>query len=641
MENHPKALSSKALTAFFLALVASISVLVYFEFATTTDLTENTFITLATAEVLPFDHSLEQIQNTDAQWQQVEFPFHWREREFDTRAVWYRFEVSASDFDMLDSSEENEPWGVYIWRLNQTADIWFNGVKIGSGGNSGDKMARYWNTPLYFSIPSSLVETENEILIKHFAQHSWGSIPAPVIGPESFLRPVHTLRYFVQHDIALSLFVFVLVTGLFSFSVWLYRPSEPQYFWFAISSVGLSFYCLNQFIRYLPISADAWRWLSNVSIDLWASTIFIFMIRTLKIDKPYLVNIALGFVITGIPVYYYASFYKVFDLNIYFHIGSLLIAIASFGISLSHYLKTKENLSAFYCCVIFLVFLAGLHDTVMQAIVNNGWKEYSAITFSNHFNFVHFAAPLIFLFIGISLIRRFIDSMNAADLLNSKLEQRVENAKIEIARTHQAVEDAIALQSASQERERIYRDLHDDVGSKLLSLYYRLDNESDSTLAKSALEDLRDIVSHKTLDSCALEDAVAQWQQEVSERVSDQSVNLSWEFEHDAEKIVLSELQHTHLRRMLREVLSNAILHSTSLSVIKIEISCRNQLLSISVSNDGAPKPVSAWKPGRGISNLRVRTRDLGGVFSITDLEDSWVEISWQTPVGNVEGINQ
>lgn len=600
------------------------------------DMTKRDYLTIAHAQALPLDIEVGELENHESAWQPVEFPFHWREKNFNSRTTWYRLELSANElqsFSDVNANVQEQLWGIYLWRLNQTADIWFNGTKIGSGGSSGESMARYWNSPLYFSIPASLITQNNEILIKHFSQHSWGSMEAIVIGQEYLLKPIYNARYFIQHDVALGLLVFVLITGIFCFTVWVYRPKESQYLWFAISSVGLSFYCLNQFIRYLPINADAWRWLSNMSIDLWAVAIFIFMLRSLAIKKPRAEKLVLAYFLSGIPIYFYASFFQVFDINIYYHIGCLVIALSSFSISGAHYLRTRSSLSAFYAGVIAVVFVAGVHDTFMQAIVNNGWYEGGNPRFQNHFNSIHFAAPIIFLFLGASLIKHFINSMNAADKLNSELEQRVEDARQEIADSHNAMEQILINQSTSEERERIYRDLHDDVGSKLLSLYYRLDKKSDSILAKSALEDLRDIVSRKSLESCLLDQAAAQWRQEILERTSDAGIPLSWTFDSGGTELILSELQHTHLRRMLREVLSNAILHGISISEIKVRIEVHNNSLSISVSNDGAPKPVSSWQPGRGLSNLRVRSRDLRGDFEIKDLEGSWVQVLWSVPV--------
>lgn len=622
-------------------LFASVSLIIVFLFfylssLSNTSASEGEYLLISKTEALPLDVEQQELDSFERDWIAVELPFHWRNQFPNSLAVWYRTLVSRAQLEALEVSEVvggERRFGLYIWRINQTANVWLNGTLIGSGGRTEEPMARHWNSPLYFSIPESLLMDENEIHIKHYAQHSWGSMEAIIVGAEAALIPIYEGRYFIQHDVALGIFVFVLITGIFCFGIWFYRRQESQYLWFAIASVGLGFFSLNQFIRYLPIDADLWRWLSNISTDLWASSMFIFLLRSLNIDKPISEKLVFAYLLSGIPVYFYASYYRVFDINIFYHLGSLLIAIYAFLICVKKYLATKESLPAFYCCILVLVFVAGVHDTFMQAIVNNGWLRRADSGFQYHFNFLHFAAPLIFFLIGASLVKRFIDLMNETDSLNKELEHRVNEARDKLAENYRAIEEVLISQSASKERERIYRDLHDDVGSKLLSLYYRLDNTSDSTLAKSALEDLRDIVSHKSMESCSLSAAVQQWRSEAFSRTHDASVRLSWHFDEAGTTSVLNESQHAQLRRMLREVLSNAILHSSNVTEIRVTIDVVGDFLRVTVTNDGATDPVSSWKPGRGISNLRVRSRDLQGNFSLNDLEEGWVQASWSVPL--------
>ena len=633
----PTSNSRKHLALLLLPVVSGVlAILVFLVSLSNSVLSTADLLVVSDAEILPLDIELADLSEHESEWISIEFPYHWRNQFPSTRAVWYRLGVSAAELNSLRDpglSYTNPQFGIYVWRLNQTADFWVNGTKIGSGGNTTEPMARHWNSPLYFPVPSSLIADQNEILIKHFAQHSWGSMEPLVVGDESNLKPVYERRYFVQHDVSLGLFVFVAVAGLFCFTTWFYRRQETRYLWFAIASAGLSFYCLNQFVRYLPVGADTWRWLSNMTTDLWAGATLIFLLRSLNLDRPRAEKTVFLYLFSGLPIYYYASFNQVFDINIYYHAGSLLIGVYALYICVHCYLQTRQMLPLLSCCAIVVIFTAGIHDTAMQAIVNNGWRGTPTIGFQNHYNFLPYTAPIIFLFAGASLIGRFIKSMNAADNLNAELEQRIDHARQELTENYRAMEQVLVRQSASEERERIYRDLHDDVGSKLLSLYYRLDNESDSVLAKSALEDLRDIVSRKTLDGCLLSIAESQWHQEALSRMADAEISLDWQFDSFNDDAMLDELQHAHLRRMLREVFSNAILHSKDLTAIRVVIRLRENRLSISVANDGAPKPISDWKDGRGISNLRVRTRDLNGEMEIVDLEGSWVEVNWTIPI--------
>lgn len=570
----------------------------------------------------------------DAGWEPVQFPVHWRHQFPNTRLAWYRFDLTRAQLETAAGDETM--LGLFIWRVNQTADVWINGQQIGTGGRTVSPMVRHWNSPLYFTLPVGLIRDENEIVIRHFADHSWGSMQNVVIGPDPILRPLHEARYFVQHDVALGLFVFVSITGVFCIAVWYYGRRGSSYLWFAIASVGSSVYCANQFVRYLWIDPDAWRWITNVATDLWACAILVFILRSLSLPRKRAEQMAMGYLVLGVPIYFYASFFHVFDINIYFHIGSLVIIGYAVGLSFNHFLKTRQPLAAFYGVLIGIGLVAGVHDTIMQAIVNNGWL---GAGFRYHFNVLHFFAPLSFLALGVNLVRQFIDALLAADRLNAELEQRIGEARSELADNYRVMEEVLVQQSANEERERIYRDLHDDVGSKLLSLYYRLEDESNSTLAKSALEDLRDIVSRKTLESCSLSSAVQQWQVEAFGRATDADVALNWQFDAPDEDPALYESQHAQLRRMLREVLSNAILHNPSIQNIWVHIRASDDRLEIRVENDGVHAPASTWTPGRGISNLRLRSHELDGEFSISDVSEGRVSVAWSIPLPSPQQV--
>ena len=625
---------------FLLGLVLLAAFLIYLGRGSTISGSEGDLLVLRSGEVLAVDASIEELDGYDQQWQTASFPFHWRNQLEGAQVAWYRLQISGDELSSLRASSqgsEDNLLGLYTWRINQTADFWMNGYQIGSGGRIEPRMVRHWNSPLYFSIPSGILQDENEILIKHFAPHTWGSMETIVIGQESFLKPIYESRYFIQHDVSMGLFVFVLSTSIFTFVVWYFRREETQYFWFSLGSFSLSFYILHQFLRYLPIDPDVWRWLSNVSSDFWAACLFMFTLRSLSLHKPVAEKLVYTYVATGIALYFYASFFQVYDINIYFHVFSLFIGLYNFYICAENFLTTQRVLPAFYASLVAVLFAVGVHDIAMQATINVGVADQSALSFQNHFNFIHYFAPVVFVFIGASLMKQFVDSLNESTRLNAELEQRVEDARQELEENYKAIEQVLVQQSAHEERERIYRDLHDDVGSKLLSLYYRLDSESDSTLARSALEDLRDIVSRKSIESCVLSEAVRQWRSEAEDRVRDANISLSWYAESFPDQMMLSELQHAHLRRMLREVLSNAIIHNKEASAINVSIHCDEDFLIIEVANDGVATSVSHWVEGRGVSNLRVRARDLQGELEIDDGKPGWAKVLWKIPLNCIQ----
>lgn len=555
----------------------------------------------------------------------VSFPLHWRHQFQDTNTVWYQFDLSKENLAHFAGNEEM--LGLFIGRVNQTVDVWFNGVQVGSGG---DNTVRHWNSPLFFTVPSGLISDNNTLLIRHFAYHGWGSMEPPVLGTHSELRGLYETRYLMQHDASIGLFVFVALTGLFCLAVWYYGRREPEYLWFAVASLGTSVYCANQFVRYLWVNPDLWRWMINVSTDLWGCATAFVILRSLQIQQPTFERLTIGYFLLGLGVYAYATLFKVFDLNIYFHLGTIVIIAYTAYLALQDYLNSRRLISAFFCLMLSVGLAAGIHDSVLQAVLNVGW---SAEAFHNRFNLLQFVAPAGFLLMGVSLIQRYMHALRTADSLNAELEEKISEAKQELEESYLIMQDALMQQSASEERERIYRDLHDDVGSKLLSLYYRLEDQNNSTLAKSALEDLRDIVSRKTMENCTLSAAVQQWQVEAFSRTRDANVTLDWQFTRPETDFLLDESQHAQLRRMLREVFSNAILHNPGLKTMGVQISVALGHLIIAVENDGVSDGPNTWEPGRGISNLRLRARELQGRFEIEEVEPGKIRVSWAIPL--------
>ena len=58
-----------------------------------------------------------------------------------------------------------------------------------------------------------------------------------------------------------------------------------------------------------------------------------------------------------------------------------------------------------------------------------------------------------------------------------------------------AVTTAATAQALAEERERIYADLHDDLGAKLLQLIHTANDPRQADLARAVLQDLRDVVT--------------------------------------------------------------------------------------------------------------------------------------------------
>lgn len=165
--------------------------------------------------------------------------------------------------------------------------------------------------------------------------------------------------------------------------------------------------------------------------------------------------------------------------------------------------------------------------------------------------------------------------------------------------------------SIIEERHRIMRDLHDDVGAKILTLIHRLDGKN-AIAARSALQSLRDTIY--VLD-CGnpvfLADFVDDMRLEIQERVSTAQSKLYW-FADQFGNTQLSRRCSYNLTRILREGVTNVLKHAQSDYVI-IHLHRMDDYLSIEIINGGSFSDPSLWINGSGINHIQSRGKEIAG----------------------------
>ena len=185
---------------------------------------------------------------------------------------------------------------------------------------------------------------------------------------------------------------------------------------------------------------------------------------------------------------------------------------------------------------------------------------------------------------------------------------------------------------AKNERERVARDLHDDIGSRLLTLVHRSEGGPAAELARDALRELRTVVSTLGAGPAPLTALVADWRNEAADRCEAAGITLAWEQHDVADEVWIDATTHTNVLRVLREVLSNALRHARP-GRIEIVVSVTDGALVFDVLDDGQSPPPSSWRRGRGLSNIRQRLDALGGKHDIRAREPSGTHVTFRVPL--------
>lgn len=163
---------------------------------------------------------------------------------------------------------------------------------------------------------------------------------------------------------------------------------------------------------------------------------------------------------------------------------------------------------------------------------------------------------------------------------------------------------------ARLERERIARDIHDDLGARLLYLLQKSAPEQQQ-IVRETLDDLRGLLSSLDGEDISLGEAVANWRLEARRRCEAGQAELDWQVRLEHDESILTAFEYHHLTRMLREAVTNAFKHSRPTRLI-IQIQSDAHGLQLQIENDGEAT-ISPHSSGRGLENMQRRAQSLNG----------------------------
>lgn len=186
---------------------------------------------------------------------------------------------------------------------------------------------------------------------------------------------------------------------------------------------------------------------------------------------------------------------------------------------------------------------------------------------------------------------------------------------------------------ADEERHRIARDMHDDVGARLLMLIHRARGDDEADIARAAMSDLRTAIASLELRAKPLLDAMADWRGEVADRCEAADVILSWSISPRVPAVDLNPRQNATLERVLRETVTNALKHGSP-GRIAVKFDWGEEGLVLAVEDDGrGGPPVGEWQAGRGLRNMKQRLLDLGGSIAIAAAEIGGARVRAAIPI--------
>ncbi|WP_245766249.1 sensor histidine kinase [Sulfitobacter brevis] len=196
---------------------------------------------------------------------------------------------------------------------------------------------------------------------------------------------------------------------------------------------------------------------------------------------------------------------------------------------------------------------------------------------------------------------------SSADLSRAKsLNTMIESS----LRLHHEYVEAVAA-----ERQRINRDMHDNIGVLLLGALHASKPDRKDHLIRQTMSDLREIISNPNQTSLPLPQLVADLRVEMLEHLDAARIVTQWHDEGLPSVELAPQVVHT-LRSLLRETINNVIRHSSA-TAVDVSLAIADGGLRISVQDNGKGFKTDHVSTGNGLTNLASRVEQVGGRFAV------------------------
>lgn len=205
---------------------------------------------------------------------------------------------------------------------------------------------------------------------------------------------------------------------------------------------------------------------------------------------------------------------------------------------------------------------------------------------------------------------------------------------VRITRKQQQEFSSKLIENLEQERSRISKDLHDDIGQSLsvVKSKVHLFNQGQIQNLEGLEESVGDIIEQTRqisrslypsyLEKIGLARSVASLLDKVQR---DTNVVCSFEICEDAEFLDLDK--KTHLYRIIQECVNNTLKHSGA-SALKIAIEKENELLKLTYQDNGKGISKQEFSNGMGFMSIRERVRIINGILSLDNKQEKGFKLS-------------
>ncbi len=200
-----------------------------------------------------------------------------------------------------------------------------------------------------------------------------------------------------------------------------------------------------------------------------------------------------------------------------------------------------------------------------------------------------------------------------------------------------------------EQRLRISRDLHDNIGAQLTFIISSIDNlkygftnieeklgnklSSISNFTSQTIYELRDTIWAMNKETITFEDLQVRIANFIEHaKNASESTEFSFNIDKDVDQNhVFTSVEGMNIYRIIQEAVNNSLKYASA-EEIEVNISKENSNYTIGIADNGKGFDLNTIELGNGLNNMKKRAREIGGIIEFISKRNSGTRIILKFP---------
>jgi signal transduction histidine kinase len=528
--------------------------------------------------------------------------------------------------------QSDESRAIHITRvMGGACEIWVNGTLV---FHNPEDWRHQWNIPVYYKLSQGAISAGKPILIEialpfRLSQgYAFGSM---YIGPTESVQMFHAKRVFWHRTVPNATMLVTLLLGILALHFWYYERSDRAHLMLGLTA--LAWFVTN--VQYFGDFNDplASLWFGAV-VDVAAAWLLCFITSFAltfdQIRRPRLEKALLGYVVAAtlvtLPIWKWQMYGLVFQ-----HLINFALAMSIFGFLTWVAFRQRNTDYKLVMCTIWTPTLFGLHDLYFLTSQRS----------PDHYHIYPYTAFFMFGTFLIVIQQRYLRTRHELVKLNASLNDRLRLKEEELKRQHEQLLAVEQQRAVHGERRRLMRDMHDGVGTALMSSLVlaergNLDQERTARVLRETLDELKLVIDSLEPTSNDIVLLLANLRYRFGQRIEDAGIKVHWQMEEIPPLSWLDPTHSLHILRIVQETFQNILKHAHAtevrIGVFRKHLEDLGDFVVIHIADNGIGFKASTDSFGRGLKNLRARAHELHGKLCLDSHPGEGTSISLYLP---------